>query len=61
MFVASGANDGAVHVWNTVDGKVETKLKRGGHTGPVNACAWNARGHDLVSVSKDTTVVFWAP
>jgi hypothetical protein len=57
-FVAHGGEDAALHLWHRDSGA--RLLKLDGHTGPVNAVAWNpARPHLLASCSDDRSVRLW--
>ena len=57
-FVASGSECCAVYVWRAADGELLHKLE--GHSGTVNAVAWNpAHPGMLVSASDDRSVHVW--
>ena len=58
--VASGDENGCVFIWRS-SGSLETKLMKGGHGGPVAACAWKPSGDELFTVGKDKHLVVWSP
>ncbi|KHN85061.1 WD repeat-containing protein 26 -like protein [Toxocara canis] len=59
-YVATGSVDEKVHIWSHKSDRLIAKLS--GHTGKVNAVAWNAvYPQMLVSCSDDTTIRVWTP
>eukprot|EP01084_Bolivina_argentea_P158609 276265_1 len=57
-YVASGSEDCKVYIWNRLTADLITSLR--GHTGPVNAVAWNpAAPGILASASDDRTARLW--
>lgn len=60
-YIASGAEDGTVVIWEAATTKVTTKLSKGTHTLPITACAWKPSGDELITVGKDAAIKFWAP
>ncbi|KAJ2811523.1 hypothetical protein H4S07_002011 [Coemansia furcata] len=66
--VASGSEDGSVHVWDILrDNEAgSAKFRLGGHSGIVNtvefhpdAKADNSKGHAMLSAASDGSVIIW--
>jgi WD40 repeat protein len=55
--VATGDNDGSIHLWETATGKELGRVK--GHTGRVHALVFSTDGTLLFSGSQDTTILAW--
>jgi len=63
-YVACGAYDGKVHVWNLTTGEkaAESPLggeKGGGHKSSVLACAWSPAGSTLITGDQKGDIVAW--
>ena len=58
-FVISGSEDSQVFVWHRHSAALVTALP--GHSGAVNAVAWNPAACMFASASDDHTVRLWAP
>ena len=56
-WIASGAEDGAVRVWDSRTGEPARTFR--GHTGLVLRVAFSRDGLRLLSGSRDTTVKVW--
>ena len=55
--LASGSNDGTVHLWDIATGSLVDTLT--GHHGSVNSVAFSPDGSTLASGSDDGTVLLW--
>uniref|UniRef100_A0A915BZK0 LisH domain-containing protein n=1 Tax=Parascaris univalens TaxID=6257 RepID=A0A915BZK0_PARUN len=59
-YIATGSVDDKVHIWSHKSDRLIAKLS--GHTGKVNAVAWNPVYQQLlVSCSDDSTIRVWTP
>ena len=62
-YVACGANDGLVFVWNLNSGKIETTLKENGSEGHrghnVITCSWSPNGKYFVSCDRSKRSIVW--
>jgi len=57
-YIAAGAGDGNVYVWNVQTGAVEGVLRS--HTSAVYAVSWHPAGAYILSVDKNKTCVAWS-
>lgn len=55
--LASGGDDGAVHIWDVARGEKTRALK--GHRRGITTLAWSADGQHLASGSEDGEIVLW--
>ena len=58
-WAAAGSGDGALHVWNAVNGVHHASLSA--HSVAVAAVAWHPAGRQVASCDKKGTLVLWAP
>lgn len=56
--IASGRDDGTVHLWNVLSGEPAGIVLRG-HSGRVNVVAFSSDGTRLVTCSEDKSVCLW--
>lgn len=59
VYLATGAEDRVIRVWDIVNGRV--KLKLTGHTQDIYSLDWTRDGKSIVSGSGDHTVKIWDP
>ncbi|OWK05108.1 ATG16L1 [Cervus elaphus hippelaphus] len=58
-YVAAGAAEGSLYIWNVLSGKVEKVLSKY-HSSSINAVAWSPAGSHVVTVDKGSKAVLWS-
>lgn len=58
-YVAAGAAEGSLYIWNVLSGKVEKVLSKH-HSSSINAVAWSPAGSHVVTVDKGSKAVLWS-
>uniref|UniRef100_A0A8C2Y1F2 Autophagy-related protein 16 domain-containing protein n=1 Tax=Capra hircus TaxID=9925 RepID=A0A8C2Y1F2_CAPHI len=58
-YVAAGAAEGSLYIWNVLSGKVEKILSKH-HSSSINAVAWSPAGSHVVTVDKGSKAVLWS-
>ncbi|AOR34676.1 hypothetical protein BFF78_29740 [Streptomyces fodineus] len=57
--LATGGNDGLIHLWRLGDGTAEKLTTFAGHSGSVRSLAWTPDGGRLASGAEDGVVAVW--
>jgi len=57
QYVLAGAEDGTIHVWQTLTGHAVATWQ--GHASPVGVVQWNPK--TMMVASGCTNLVFWIP